>query len=131
MSWTYDTELLQPLDQIRFLVGDTDASAPLLQDEEIAFIRTQSTGVYGAAASACRAISAKFARRVHEEVGDLKLYNDQMQLQYRELADTLDARAKTYALPTAGGVYASEKEAYSANDELVQPTFSRGMHDYN
>lgn len=39
MSWTYSGDpSTSDLDRYRFLVGDTDAGEPLLQDEEIAFI---------------------------------------------------------------------------------------------
>ena len=39
MAWTYSGDpSLSELDRYRFLIGDTDAGEPLIQDEEIAFI---------------------------------------------------------------------------------------------
>lgn len=135
MSWSYDSSLTEPLDQVRFMVGDTDSTKPQLQDEEIAFLIDSSGGAAAAAVSACRALAAKYARRVHEEVGDLKLYNEQMFDQYSKLAEQLASQAviggaSLSGMPSAGGVYVAEKEAYAADASIVQPSFSRGMHDY-
>ena len=135
MSWSYDPSLTEPLDQVRFTVGDTDSTHQQLQDEEITFLIDSSGSVASASVSACRALAAKYARRVHEEVGDLKLYNEQMFEQYSKLADQLATQAvyggaSLTGLPSAGGVYVAEKEAYAADTSIVQPSFSRGMHDY-
>ena len=35
MSWTYAGDLSQPLDWIRYTIGDTDPEIPLTSDEEI------------------------------------------------------------------------------------------------
>ena len=131
MSWTYDEQLATNRDRVRFLSGDTDSTHPLLQDGEIDYLETLYGTPMLTAAWVCRAIAARFARRVHEEVGDLKLYNDQMYKQYTALADTLEARARVHAVPSAGGVYTADKEAAASNDALVQPAITRGMHDYS
>jgi len=133
MSWSYDPSLSEPLDQVRFAVGDTDSAHQQLQDEEITFLVDSSGSVASAAVSACRALAAKYARRVHEEVGDLKLYNEQLFDHYTKLMEQLTVEVmygSLNGLPSAGGVYVAEKEAYAANAALVQPNFTLGIHDY-
>lgn len=133
MSWSYDPSLGDALSQVRFMVGDTDSTGQQLQDEEIDFLIAASGSAAGAAVSACRALAAKYARRVHEEVGDLKLYNEQMFDHYTQLMEQLATQSMIGSLngmPSAGGVYVAEKEAYAADTSIVQPIFSRGMHDY-
>lgn len=137
MGWSYDTGLSTELDRVRFLIGDTDLAHPQLQDEEILFLVSSSgSSTSAAAAAACRGLAARYARRVHEEVGDLKLYNEQMFDHYVALAEQLSAQgslasvAGLLAVPSAGGIYVADKDAYAANDGLVQSSFSRNMHDY-
>lgn len=39
MSWTYSGDpATSPLDEARFLIGDTDKNAPIMQDEEIKYL---------------------------------------------------------------------------------------------
>ena len=46
MSWSYDPTALStsPKDQIRLKIGDTNASDPLIEDEEILYYLTESQG---------------------------------------------------------------------------------------
>jgi len=133
MGWSYDPNLSDPKNEVRFLIGDTDFTKPQLQDEEIQFLIDSSGSAVSAASAACRALAAKYARRVHEEVGDLKLYNEQMFDHYDLLSRNIsigNISSNINAIPSAGGVYTAEKEAYAADSSIVQPSFSRGMHDY-
>lgn len=130
MTWTYDSNLDAPLNEVRFLIGDTDVTHQLMADEELNYLISSSSSTLMAAASACRALAAKFARRVHEEVGDLRLAANQMYEHYRQMAIDLSAQGASLAVPSAGGVYTAEKEAYAADTTVVQPVFSRGMHDF-
>jgi hypothetical protein len=63
MAWTYDLTKLNEngKDAIRFLVGDTQADAPLVQDEEIAWSLLQYTNLFAAAAQVALSVSAFFA----------------------------------------------------------------------
>lgn len=50
-------------DKVRLTIGDTDATDPLLQDDEVAyFLELQDNDVKLASASAAEAIAAKYAR---------------------------------------------------------------------
>lgn len=128
--FTYDPKLLTSLSRVRFLVGDTNASDAQLDDYEILYLITQYASDAAAAAAAARGIAAKYARRVTEAVGDLKISNSELQAHYTDLAARLAAAGAMWAVPTAGGVYTADKEAAASNDSLVQPSFAIGMHDF-
>ena len=79
MTWTYDGDPTQDRTaEVRFLVGDTDQTDPLVQDEEIEFVLTQYVPVEGspawlAAAHVADGIAAKFARKADRSLGSLDL----------------------------------------------------------
>lgn len=63
MTFTYDGTLDTDLEKVRLLIGDTDSTAALFQDAEIThFLTVRSSNLYLAAADACEAAAAKFAR---------------------------------------------------------------------
>jgi hypothetical protein len=128
--FTYDPKLLTSLSRVRFLIGDTNESDPQLDDYEIAYLLTQYASDSAAAAAAARGIAAKYARRVTEAVGDLKISNSELQSHYAAIATNLGSSGATSGVPTAGGVYQADKDAAASNDSLVQPAFTIGMHDF-
>lgn len=130
MAWTYDSSLPENRDKVRLLVGDTISTDQQLQDGEIDYLLTVEAGVFTAAASAARAIAARYARQIDKAVGDLKLNAEKRFKHYMDLSDTLESQGSGYGLPTAGGVYVAEKEAAANDDRLVQPMFRVGMDDF-
>lgn len=94
-SFTYSGDpSARPLDQVRFLLQDTDSTDPLLSDAEILYVLNTAGGsVYQAAHDAAYAISAKFVRKADtsKSVGDLSLsvsYGNRA-AEFRTLGDTL------------------------------------------
>lgn len=89
MTWTYVDPNNNDRDKVRFLIGDTDSTEPLLSDEEIAFTIAEAGGsVYQGGHDACYAISAKFSRMAQSKsVGDLSL-------SYADRAGAYAAQAK-------------------------------------
>jgi hypothetical protein len=92
-TWTYDADFTTVKDQIRFLIGDTDESDPLLEDSEIEFMSSMSSSVHIAAAKACRAIAVKLGRQVDYSIGDLSEKLSQRAAAYLQMAMQLDADA--------------------------------------
>lgn len=82
------------LDEVRFLLSDTDADDVLLQDEEINYALTKAdNSVYQAAHDCAYAISARFARKADtsKSVGDVSLsvsYGNRAG-EYRKLGDSI------------------------------------------
>lgn len=134
MSWSYDPALPETLDRVRLLIGDTITNDQQLSDEEIYSMLMIYGAVNSTAVAACRALAARYARYADKWVGDLKILASQKHRAYLELAEELrtagsSAMGAALAVPTAGGIYVSEKEAYEGNTNRVVPFFRRGMHD--
>lgn len=115
-----------PVDSVRFLIGDTDLSAPQLSDGEIQFALYQNANVYAAAAICARALSARYARRVDTRFETVESKYSQLRDNYEMLARSLDAQAKkkgTLGAPIAGGISRAEVEAAQADMNRVKPFF--------
>lgn len=135
MSWTYDETTLatSARNRVRLKLGDTNASNQQLQDEEIDLLLSETGSETAALVAAAQALAAKYAPSVDKWVGDLKILASQRHRAYLDLIEkTLTGTASAasrLAVPTAGGVYAAEKEAMEGDDSLVHPAFRRGLHD--
>ncbi len=128
MTWTYGLSSLDttPKDQVRFLVGDTLREDPQLQDEEISYLLGIESGPYFAAARACEAIAALYARKVTTTVGDLKIVAEKKYEHYLQLANNLRMRAGiSDCAPQAGGISVADKQAQESDTDRVQPFFTR------
>ena len=128
MTFTYAPESLAttPRYQVRLALGDTQASYPLLQDEEI----DQYLGLYGnvyfAAAYAAEAIAGTFSRQVDRSLGGgLSLQNSQKAAQYMALARSLRRQGALSVTPYAGGQSVADKQAREQDTDRVPPSFSR------
>lgn len=116
-------------DKVRFLLGDTNKDAPLLQDGEIAFLITSQNTVIEAAVAGAQAIAAQFARLTDESVGDISKSYSQRVEHYRQLASDLRRRANVAVAPYAGGISKDDKTNAEADTDRVQPRFTRDLHD--
>ena len=116
--WSYNGgPSANPTNEVRFLVGDTNASDPLLDNEEIDHLLTlypkkPGKPAYLAAAAACDAIANKLARELDRSIGALSRndtikYDHYVQLaqQHRtnEASDGKSASAVPKASPILGG----------------------------
>jgi len=73
MTWSYNLALTATADKVRFLIGDTDPTRQLMQDEEISFLVTGNGSVREVAAQACEALATRFAAQGDLAVGDLRI----------------------------------------------------------
>lgn len=95
MAWTYTADPTNvPRDEVRLLVGDTDSTAPLVQDEEIAYalvLHPKESGkpAYRAAIHIVDTIVAKLARQMDRTLGPLSQQASQQWDHYRQLAEDL------------------------------------------
>jgi hypothetical protein len=131
MTWTYNLSLLatSKLAQVRFLMGDTVATSPQMQDEEINFAITQRGSIYGAAADVCRALSAKLSREADTVDKDLRTMMSSRAKAYAARANALEIQGKVRggALPYSGGISILDKVAQELDTDRVPPFFNRGM----
>ena len=135
MTWTYSGDPAgSDRDKVRFLVFDTDINEQLLSDEEIAWLLSEQSNIYMAAANAAEAIAAKFAKDVTRSALGLSASVGNRAAFYLELADKLRAQMSTtnkHGEVFAGGLTISGKIALDDNTDAVQPAFKIGQFDWN
>lgn len=126
-----------PLDKVRFLLGDTNNGQLFLTDDEVHFLLSEENGSeLRAAARGAEALASKFSTAVVEkQVGPLRISSGTRGLtkaeRYLELAKALWRRAaRRSAVPWAGGIEVTDKNERRADLERVKPAFSRTMMEY-
>ena len=130
MAWTYTGDpSLNPKDAVRFAIGDTIKSDPLLQDEEINYVLSTNSSIADAAYYACIGIVARFSRLADKAVGKVKISYSQKVTQYQKLADKLYMNAGIVVIPYAGGISVADKQIMQSDTGIVQPSFKRGGFD--
>lgn len=114
------------LDAVRFLVGDTDSSDPLLYDAEIAWLIGQNgASIYAAGAQACDTIAAKLARLADTTVDDVSVKLSQRAAGYQKLGGILRQQVATSVTPWAGGTSVADKETREEDSDRAEPFFDR------
>lgn len=120
-----------PVDEVRFLVGDTDPNAWLMTDGEVAYTLRQAGGdPHAAAIRACEGILAKLARCRDETVGSVSISFSQDVAGYQARLATLRRALVAGAVPYAGGISRSDKLAQRCDGDRVKPSFIRDMQPY-
>ena len=133
MTASYNLPILSssPKDVVRLMLGDTNMTSPLLQDEEISYFLSKRPNTYGAAAECCRSLATKFAAQATVQAGDTKI-------EYSDIAKAFTARATAFesqaansgaGMPYAGGISQTDKLTQEANTDRVSPQFVLDMDD--
>jgi hypothetical protein len=143
MTWTYNVVDLAttPLYQIRLMIGDTDTTDQLLQDEEINWILVVQPVMTYAAADCADIIAASFARQVTTTNGALRVTASLRQQQYADLAKRLRANGAGLtpggtsggaiaATPFVGGVSKQKNNELSSDSDNVLPSVALGQDDF-
>lgn len=134
MTWNYKNPEANDKDKVRFLIGDTDSTDPLVSDEEILHCITKQTRLELAAAMTLRALAAKFSRMVDKSMGGISARMGQIAKAFSDRANELDpgrltANINVGILPVFGGVTIAEKMNENADYGATQPAFKKGMND--
>lgn len=141
MSWTYDSTDLNTttssgrLNSVRLLVGDTDTTDQLVQNEEINFGLSQvNNNIYYAAAWVCRTIAAKFSRMVDTQLdGALSGKYSTRAKQFQQLANQIEAQGKKTSGKAlgvfAGGISVSAVGVANSDTDRVMPEFGVDQFD--
>jgi hypothetical protein len=119
----------EPVDAVRFLIGDT-ATPPQLTDDEILFALDQNANIYAAAAICARALSARYARRVDTKFETVESKYSQLRDSYEMLARQLEQQARKrggLGVPMAGGISRAEVETVRAEVDRVKPFFYENL----
>lgn len=117
-------------DQVRFLIRDTKKDNFNLNDEEIQFLLELEGSPLKAAWKAAESIAAFFAGKCDETVGRVSVKFSQKFTQYTEMARALKRSAAIkLATPFSGALTHTQKEVQELDNDRVQPTFTRTLHD--
>lgn len=131
MTNTYDPDMSEKKDEVRFKLGDTE-SPWLLSDEEIYAVLTKSSsGVNEASRRCCAAIIAKLGRSgASTSVGPFSVSKGELVSHYRELMQTLSEERSLVSpvSPYVGGMYEADRDDFD-NSTLIKHTFTQGMFD--
>jgi len=132
LGWTYDSDLPTDKDRVRFLIGDTDANDPIMQDGEINYVLTVHANVNRAAAACCRAIAAKLRRELtlNPAAGSISLDPQKQADGFIDLANELEQQALTSggAGIFGGGISKTSKAAQESSSDRVKPAFTVDTH---
>ena len=131
MAFTYSGDpSSSSSDFVRFLIGDTDSTDALLQDEEIAHLLAETPDVRMAASKAALGAAAKLARRVNGATGRVRKDLAAQYEHYADLAKRLQREATMRGAEVeAGGVFKDDVRNDQLDESLVQPEFEVGVHD--
>lgn len=141
MAWSYDASNLNTttasgrLNTVRLIMGDTDTTDQLIQNEEISFALAQSNNnVYYAASLVCRLVAAKFSRLVDTSLDNaISAKYSTRAKQYQQLALQIEAQAKKASGKSigvfAGGILNSDMLVNNEDTTRVKPAF--GVHQFD
>ena len=142
MSWSYDestintTTAIGRLNAVRLLVGDTDSTNQIMQDEEINFsIAEANNNVYYAASHVASLISSKYSGYVTTELdGALRVEYNELADKYKTLAGELWSKAKRFSGTSMGvffgGTTKSGVEAVRADTNRIGGVFTEDQFRY-
>lgn len=141
MSWSYSATDLNTttasgrLNSVRLLIGDTDSSDQLVENEEILFSLSQANdNIYYASAWVCRTIAAKFSRLVDTQLdGALSAKYSTKSKQYQQLASQIEAQGKKTSGKSlgvfGGGISVVAVTNVNEDPDRVKPAFRIGQFD--
>jgi hypothetical protein len=131
MSWSYQDTMPDDVSKVRFYLGDTVSSDPLLTNEEIEFALSEAGSVRVAASICADRLAAQYARKADLTEGQLSIKYSQKYKQFREIATAVGNASRSIlgALPTAGGILVADKQANEQDDSLVRPSFTVDLLD--
>jgi len=134
--FTYDPAGTAALDEVRWLIADTDPTDPLQQDEEITRVLTRQPNTYSAAAAIARQIARQFARQATIDIAtEVRINLSDRAKQYFEMAKDLERQASIGAGGSGGlgvfvgGISVAQKQAEESAGDRVRPAFTRETHN--
>lgn len=130
MTWNYSGDpSASALDEVRFLMGDTNTNDQQLTDGELNYLIEESGSNIAAAIKAAESLAAKYARSTSKSIGGVSLSYSERAGKYQALAASLRRRLAMTAKPYAGGISAADKDANAQDADSAIGSFRKGMHD--
>lgn len=134
MTWTYlGDPSLSSLEALRFEIQDTNSGQQLMQDEELLFLLgEQGEDVKSAAIRALGIIISRLSLQGRVVLGRFEYDPSRMiNTLNQTLTDLLQSGTSSSGLVYAGGISQAERVLDENDSDLIQPRFTRGIHDNN
>lgn len=131
MTWTYLSTApgSSARSYVRLRIGDVSSGRPMLQDEELDALLSMYGEPLKAASEACFVLAAQKARDVDKTAGRMSISNSQAAQAFERMGKRLLAEVGLTVVPYAGGISESDKDIDRGDTDLVQHSFTLGMHD--
>ncbi len=130
MGFTFDPALATDKDKVRFKIGDTEDTAPAVEDETITALLSGGSSVLSASIDITRALIAKYSRLVDKEIGPLRIDHSDRVKNYQRLLNELQEERDRDQTPGvyAGGYLKSVRDANDEDDDVIQLLVEIDMH---
>jgi len=130
MPWG-DAPATDEADAVRVLVGDTNASSPLLPDGAYTLIIATEKNLYFRGALAANMLAGKYATDINKRVGDLWHDAKSRGTHFLNLSRRLrlEGQRRAPVTPFLGGYTSADKDARAEDTSIEQPQFTVGMSD--
>jgi hypothetical protein len=120
------------VEEVRFLIQDTEESTHLLEDEEIQYLidtYLSTSNISSVCAAACEVMATKYARKQELSVSNYNQKFDSIYKKLLERAKDFRFNSITTAHLFAPSVSKTSKSAQRSDTDNVTPSFGRGMLD--
>ncbi len=120
---------LSLIEQVRLNIGDL-GTPPFLTDAQIQhFLDQEADNVDQASGRAAVALAFLFATKADQTTGRMSIGFSKRADAYRQMAIDFGVDGVQTAPPYVGGVSVAEAEASRQETDLIQPAFTRDLHD--
>lgn len=124
-TWTYEGDLDDPLQEVRFLIQDTDSTHPLFTDNEVSYaLGAANDNVRRAAISLVERLLVRYSQMADTTELDLSVRASQLYENAERLLIQLKSGGSA-GVPYAGGISISDINVNLANTDRVVSTFDR------
>lgn len=128
--WTYSGDPSNSdLDAVRFLIGDTIETRPLVDDREILWAISEETNIFMSSALVCEHLASLYAREADCSMGGISSKLSAVAKAWTDRAKDLRDRAYSSCEPFFGGLTLSGKEDLDERSDDVQPSFTMKQFD--
>lgn len=127
-TWTYGGDLSDPLQEVRFLIQDTDGDNPLFTDTEVSFaLGSAASNSRRAAAFLVERLMARYSAMADTTELDLSVHASQLFAQAKILWESLNNSFSSGASvpPYAGGISSADVLVGVSNRDRVPGIFDR------
>lgn len=129
-SWTYEGDLDDPAQEVRFLIQDTDGDYPLFTDAEVAYaLGASNDNARRAAISLVERLLVRYSAMADTTELDLSVRAGQLYDHAKDLLRTLKMSFNSglSVVPYAGGISYADIEVNEANRDRFTGVFNRGV----